>query len=252
MGGSNYRGATILVFTLLTFLLDCAPLTHPPAPATNDHSENKVFFREPLASGDFKEDIVGTSSFVPKTFSIFPAVPLQAFSLHEAYMKEHWDGDEADYVDQSHVVANVNHSPVVVANVDHSSVVANVIESLNQTINKIELNQLSTQGVKKIFSEIISAVAKLVPELDQIPKFVPKDLSSGGPAMEVENDNVQLGLELEKHGHEEVEKKVVDEVEIDLSEHNEHENEVEPDLADGLSIFAGWPNICKLLWYSSS
>ena len=128
--------------------------------------------------------------------------------------------------------------------VDHYPVVANVVDSLNQTINKIELNQLSTEGVRKIFGEIISAVSKLVPE----------DLSStsGGPAIAVVGvgseavQHEKNGFKFDKYEVKEDDNEKEVQMEMDLAE---NENEVEIDLADGLSIFAGWPNICKLLWF---
>ena len=252
MGERNHRGGTFLLVLLLsTFILDCAPA---PAATSYHLSENKVYFREPLSI-----------RFPPKTFSIFPAVPQKTIPSAVADIKEPVADGKLVAGDQLPVpvgegqevpVGGLQEDIIVggkpeegveqLEDVDHSSpVVANVVESLNQTINKIELNQLSTEGVRKIFSEIISAVSKLVPE----------DLSStsGGPAIaaaEVGSDAVQNengGFEFEKHEVKKDEHKK--EVELDLVE---NEKEVEIDLADGLSIFAGWPNICKLLWYGNN
>ena len=222
MGELNQR----FFLVLFTFLLHCAPLT--PAPAASSH---QVFFLQPLSK-----------RFGPKTFSVFPAVPPKTFP--------------ATVADTKKPVADGKLVPVggfqleeerleQLEDVDHSPVVASVVESLNQTINKIEVNQLSREGVRKIFRQIISAVSKLLPE----------DLNStsGGPAItaaEVGSDAVQHeknGLEFDKHEMKEDEHEK--EVEMDLAE---NEKEVEIDLADGLSIFSGWPNICNLLWFGNN
>ena len=223
MGEWNQRLAAFLA--LSTFLLDCAPLTPAPPPAAASH---QISFLQPLST-----------KIAPKTFSIFPAVPPKTFPATVADTK-------APLADSSlmavvTVGGNLQEERIEqLEDVDHSPVVANVVDSLNQTINKIELNQLSTEGVRKIFSEIISAVSKLVPE----------DLSStsGAPAVAVVGvgseavQHEKNGFEFDEHEMKEDEK----EGEMDLAE---NEKEVEIDLADGLSIFAGWPNICKLLWF---
>ena len=238
MWESNHGGATVLILTLSAFTLHCAPLTPP---ATSDLFENKIFSREPLSHRDLEKvskkqgkvwglNNESSSRFAPKTFLIFPAVPPKTFPVTLAHTEEPLRGDETDgnlvakelvpVTDLQETIQRIQ-TPVA-AYADHSPVVANVVASLNQTINKIELNQLSTEGVRKIFSEIISAVSKLLPE----------DLSSNsGPAMTAADvgDN-------EKH---------------EKQKELENENEVEIDLADGLSIFAGWPNICKLLWFAT-
>ena len=238
MWESNHGGATVLILSLSAFTLHCAPLTPP---ATSDLFENKTKSQEPLSNRDLEKvskkrgkvwglNNESSSRFAPKTFLIFPAVPPKTFPVTLAHTEEPLNGDETDgnlvakelvpVTDLQETIQRIQ-TPVA-AFADHSPVVANVVASLNQTINKIELNQLSTEGVRKIFSEIISAVSKLLPE----------DLSSNsGPAM--------TAAEVEDNEKHEEQKEL------------ENENEVEIDLADGLSIFAGWPNICKLLWFAT-
>ena len=97
--------------------------------------------------------------------------------------------------------------------------------------------------MRKIFSEIISAVSKLVPENDGVGQL-------GGNGLALERHEIKVDLSKHANGkqvvehHHEHEEEVDDKEEVEIDE----EEEVEIDLADGLSIFAGWPNICKLLW----
>ena len=89
--------------------------------------------------------------------------------------------------------------------------------------------------MRKIFSEIISAVSKLVPENDGVGQL-------GGNGLALERHEIKVDLSKHANGKQVVEHHHEHEEEVDEKE------EVEVDLADGLSIFAGWPNICKLLW----
>ena len=97
--------------------------------------------------------------------------------------------------------------------------------------------------MRKIFSEIISAVSKLVPENDGVGQLGWNGLALERHEIKVDLSKHANGKQVVEH-HREHEEEVDDKEEVEIDE----EEEVEIDLADGLSIFAGWPNICKLLW----
>ena len=163
MGESTCRRAALLILAFAIFLLDCAPVT----PST-DPSENKVFLLEPLLRGNKSKRSGNTwgfpgsvgfknssTNFGPKDFSFYPAVPLETFSdTVVAQTQEHVDkiGGEAGVELVEPVMMSdvgkkrVHRIPEIqLEDVNHSPVVANVVESLKQTINKIEVNQLSTE-----------------------------------------------------------------------------------------------------------
>ena len=163
MGESTCRRAALLILAFAIFLLDCAPVT----PST-DPSEKKVFLLEPLLRGNKSKRSGNTwgfpgsvgfknpsKKFAPKNFSFYPAVPLQTFSdTVVAQTQEHVDkiGGEAGVELVEPVMMSdvgkkrVHRIPEIqLEDVNHSPVVANVVESLKQTINKIEVNQLSTE-----------------------------------------------------------------------------------------------------------
>ena len=166
MGESTCRRAALLSLLILAFaifLLDCAPVT----PST-DPSENKVFLLEPLLRGNKSKRSGNTwgfpgsvgfknssTNFGPKDFSFYPAVPLGTFSdTVVAQTQEYVDkiGSEAGVELVEPVMMSdvgkkrVHRIPEIqLEDVNHSPVVANGVESLKQTINKIEVNQLSTE-----------------------------------------------------------------------------------------------------------
>ena len=148
---------------------------------------------------------------------------------------------------------------------DHALNLADIIHSLNQTISNIEASQLPTEEARKIFSSITLALAKL--------DKGGAGLASGLEVVQREDDEERKNQHKEKvvdkvkEKEKEHEEKVVDKVKeekhkekvIDKMKDEEHNEEVvdkvkeevekvEATLADGLSIFAGWPNFCKILW----
>ena len=160
------------------------------------------------------------------------------------------------------------HAPYPLEELDdhaHTLNLADIIHSLNQTISNIEPSQLPTEEARKIFSSITLALAKL-------------DLGGAGQASGLEvvqreddeerkNQHKEKVVDKVKEKEKEHEEKVVDKVKeekhkekvIDKMKDEEHNEEVvdkvkeevekvEATLADGLSIFAGWPNFCKILW----
>ena len=141
----------------------------------------------------------------------------------------------------------------------HALNLADIIHSLNQTISNIEPSQLPTEEARKIFSSITLSLAKLDPG--------GAGLASGLEVVQREEDDEErknqheekvVDKVKEKEPEEKVEKvddklkevehkeKVVDKVKEE--ERKEEVEKVESNLADGLSIFAGWPNFCKILW----
>ena len=163
MGESTCRRAALLILAFAIFLLDCAPVT----PST-DPSEKKVFLLEPLLRGNKSKRRGNTwgfpgsvgfknssKKFGPKIFSFYSAVPLQTFSdTAVALTQEHVDkigGEAGVELVEPVMMSDVGKNRIPeMEDVNHSPVVANVVESLNQTINKIEVNQLSTEVIIKI------------------------------------------------------------------------------------------------------
>ena len=144
---------------------------------------------------------------------------------------------------------------------DHALNLADIIHSLNQTISNIEASQLPTEEARKIFSSITLSLAKL--------DKGGAGLASGLEVVQREDDEerknqheekvVDKVREKEKEHEEKHKEKVIDKMKDE--EHNEEVvdkvkeevekvevEKVEATLADGLSIFAGWPNFCKILW----
>ena len=128
------------------------------------------------------------------------------------------------------------HSSNLLAEVEdhaHALNLADIIQSLNQTINNIEASQLPTEEARKIFSLITLALAKLDPDEEKNNQHEEKVVNK-----------------VKEREHEEKMEKV-EAIEVNKVKEEEHEEKVgkvEADLADGLSIFAGWPNFCKILW----
>ena len=110
---------------------------------------------------------------------------------------------------------------------------ADIVHSLNQTISNIEPSQLPTEEARKIFSLITLALAKLDPDEEKNNQHEEKVVNK-----------------VKEREHEEKMEKV-EAIEVNKVKEEEHEEKVgkvEANLADGLSIFAGWPNFCKILW----
>ena len=151
---------------------------------------------------------------------------------------------------------------------DHALNLADIIHSLNQTISNIEASQLPTEEARKIFSSITLALAKLDKGgagLASGLEVVQREDDEGGKNQHEEK--VVDKVKVKEKEHEEMVEKLVDKVKeekhkekvIDKMKDEEHNEEVvdkvkeevekvEATLADGLSIFAGWPNFCKILW----
>ena len=144
---------------------------------------------------------------------------------------------------------------------DHALNLADIIHSLNQTISNIEASQLPTEEARKIFSSITLALAKLDKGgagLASGLEVVQREDDEGGKNQHEEK--VVDKVKVKEKDHEEKVEKVVDKVKEEkhkekvvdkVKEEEEHKEEVEKleaTLADGLSIFAGWPNFCKILW----
>ena len=124
------------------------------------------------------------------------------------------------------------HSSNLLAEVEdhaHALNLADIVHSLNQTISNIEPSQLPTGEARKIFSLVTLSLAKLDPG--------EAGLGTGLEVVQREDD------EEKNNQHEE---EVVNKVKE--REHEEKVGKGEANLADGLSIFAGWPNFCKILW----
>ena len=125
---------------------------------------------------------------------------------------------------------------------DHALNLADIIHSLNQTISNIEPSQLPTEEARKIFSSITLSLAKLDPG--------GAGLASGLEDVQREDDEERKNQHeekvVDKVKEEKHKEKVVDKVKEE--ERKEEVEKVESNLADGLSIFAGWPNFCKILW----
>ena len=150
------------------------------------------------------------------------------------------------------------HAPYPLEELDdhaHTLNLADIIHSLNQTISNIEASQLPTEEARKIFSSITLALAKL--------DKGGAGLASGLEVVQREDDeerkNQHKEKVVDKVKEKEHEEKVVDKVKeekhkekvvdkVKEEEHKEEVEKVEANLADGLSIFAGWPNFCKILW----
>ena len=115
----------------------------------------------------------------------------------------------------------------------HALNLADIVQSLNQTISNIEASQLPTEEARKIFSLITLALAKLDPDEEKNNQHEEKVVNK-----------------VKEREHEEKMEKV-EAIEVNKVKEEEHEETVgmvEANLADGLSIFAGWPNFCKILW----
>lgn len=97
--------------------------------------------------------------------------------------------------------------------------VKNVVDSVHNVVRKIQNNNLSNEGIRNIFNGIINGVKSLLP-------FNNKNTTSTINTIE-EYDRLDELEELEE-----------------LEEMEEME-----EMNDGLSYFAGWPSLCKLLWY---
>ena len=144
------------------------------------------------------------------------------------------------------------HSSNLLAEVEdhaHALNLADIVHSLNQTISNIEPSQLPTGEARKIFSLVTLSLAKLDPG--------EAGLGTGLEVVQREDDEEKNNQHEEKvvnkvkeREHEEKMEKV-EAIEVNKVKEEEHEEtvgKVEANLADGLSIFAGWPNFCKLLW----
>ena len=107
---------------------------------------------------------------------------------------------------------------------------ADIVQSLNQTMSNIEASQLPTEEARKIFGLITLALAKLDPDEEKNNQHEEKVVNK-----------------VKEREHEEKMEKV-EAIEVNKVKEEEHEEKVEANLADGLSIFAGWPNFCKILW----
>ena len=115
----------------------------------------------------------------------------------------------------------------------HTLNLADIVQSLNQTISNIEASQLPTEEARKIFSLITLSLAKLDPDEEKNNQHEEKVVNK-----------------VKEREHEEKMEKV-EAIEVNKVKEEEHEEKVgkvEANLADGLSIFAGWPNFCKILW----
>ena len=115
----------------------------------------------------------------------------------------------------------------------HALNLADIVQSLNQTMSNIEASQLPTEEARKIFSLITLALAKLDPDEEKNNQHEEKVVNK-----------------VKEREHEEKMEKV-EAIEVNKVKEEEHEEKVgkvEANLADGLSIFAGWPNFCKILW----
>ena len=115
----------------------------------------------------------------------------------------------------------------------HALNLADIVQSLNQTISNIEASQLPTEEARKIFSLITLSLAKLDPDEEKNNQHEEKVVNK-----------------VKEREHEEKMEKV-EAIEVNKVKEEEHEEKVgkvEANLADGLSIFAGWPNFCKILW----
>ena len=154
---------------------------------------------------------------------------------------------------------------------DHALNLADIIHSLNQTISNIEPSQLPTEEARKIFSSITLSLAKLDPGGAGLASGL-EDVQRRQDDEERKNqqeEKVVDKVKVKEKEHEEKVENVVDKVKeekhkekvIDKMKDEEHNEEVvdkvkeevekvevEATLADGLSIFAGWPNFCKILW----
>ena len=128
------------------------------------------------------------------------------------------------------------HSSNLLAEVEdhaHALNLADIVQSLNQTISNIEASQLPTEEARKIFSLITLSLAKLDPDEEKNNQHEEKVVNK-----------------VKEREHEEKMEKV-EAIEVNKVKEEEHEEtvgKVEANLADGLSIFAGWPNFCKILW----
>ena len=145
---------------------------------------------------------------------------------------------------------------------DHALNLADIIHSLNQTISNIEPSQLPTEEARKIFSSITLSLAKLDPGGAGLASGL-EDVQRRQDDEERKNqqeEKVVDKVKVKEKEHEEMVEKLVDKVKEEkhkekvvdkVKEEEEHKEEVEKleaTLADGLSIFAGWPNFCKILW----
>ena len=165
--------------------------------------------------------------------------------LHRQLEKVEDLGANVDKVVEGHAsqdpVTNVDHnleghSSNLLAEVEdhaHALNLADIVQSLNQTISNIEASQLPTEEARKIFSLITLALAKLDPDEEKNNQHEEKVVNK-----------------VKEREHEEKMEKV-EAIEVNKVKEEEHEETVgmvEANLADGLSIFAGWPNFCKILW----
>ena len=164
------------------------------------------------------------------------------------------------------------HAPYPLEELDdhaHTLNLADIIHSLNQTISNIEPSQLPTEEARKIFSSITLSLAKLDPGGAGLASGL-EDVQRRQDDEERKNqqeEKVVDKVKVKEKEHEEMVEKLVDKVKeekhkekvIDKMKDEEHNEEVvdkvkeevekvEATLADGLSIFAGWPNFCKILW----
>ena len=143
----------------------------------------------------------------------------------------------------------------------HALNLADIVHSLNQTISNIEPSQLPTEEARKIFGSITMSLTKLDPGGAGLASGL-EDVQRRQDDEERKNqqeEKVVDKVKVKEKEHEEMVEKLVDKVKeekhkekvvdkVKEEEHKEEVEKVEANLADGLSIFAGWPNFCKILW----